>query len=373
VRIAVIAPPWLPVPPDGYGGTELVLDTLCRGLAAAGHDVLLSATGDSTCPVERAWTYPEHLGTVAISPAGELCHVMDAYDAALAWGAEVIHDHTITGPVWAGLHGRCPVVTTNHGPFSADLAAVYRRIGPHLPIIAISHHQASTAGEIPIYAVIHHGVDLAGVESGTGSGGYAAFLGRMTPDKGVDRAIRIARRAGVPLRIAAKMREPAEQAYFDAAVRPLLGGDVEYLGELRGDDKHRLLADAICLLNPIAWPEPFGMVMIEALARGTPVVATSSGAAPEIIDDGVTGILRRDDDHLARAVLAAVGLDRSACRAAAQTRFSMERMATAHHSVYAALAADTRAHDAELESVLVDDATTGPASPVTAGRIDAGP
>ena len=122
MRIAVIAPPWLPVPPDGYGGTELVLDTLCRGLAAAGHDVLLSATGDSTCPVERAWTYPEHLGTVAISPAGELCHVMDAYDAALAWGAEVIHDHTITGPVWAGLHGRCPVVTTNHGPFSADLA-----------------------------------------------------------------------------------------------------------------------------------------------------------------------------------------------------------------------------------------------------------
>ncbi|MEW6155192.1 MAG: glycosyltransferase family 4 protein [Actinomycetota bacterium] len=356
MRIAVIAPPWLPVPPTGYGGTEVVLDTLCRGLAAADHDVLLYATGDSTCPVELAWTFPEHLGTVAISPAAELAHVMDAYDTALGWGAEVIHDHTITGPVWAGVHGRCPVVTTNHGPFSGDLAAVYRRIGPHLPIIAISHHQASTAGAIPIYAVIHHGVDLTGVEPGTGTGGYAAFLGRMTPDKGVDRAIRIARRAGVALRIAAKMREPAEQAYFDATVRPLLGGDVEYLGELRGDDKHRLLADATCLLNPIAWPEPFGMVMIEALARGTPVVATPYGAAPEIIGDGVTGWLRRDDDQLARAVLTAASLDRTACRAAAQTRFSMERMVTDHTSIYAALAATTRAHDAELVSVLDGDA-----------------
>jgi len=371
VRIAVIAPPWLPVPPDGYGGTELVLDTLCRGLAAAGHDVLLYASGDSTCPVERAWTFPEHLGTVAVSPAGELRHVMDGYDTALAWGAEVIHDHTITGPVWAGLHGCCPVVTTNHGPFSGDLAAVYRRIGPHLPIIAISHHQASSAGEIPIYAVIHHGVDLAGVDSGAGSGGYAAFLGRMSPEKGVDRAVRIARRAGVPLRIAAKMREPAERAYFDAAVRPLLGGDIEYLGELGGDDKHRLLADAICLLNPIAWPEPFGMVMIEALARGTPVVATPSGAAPEIIDDGVSGLLRRDDDHLARAVLAAARLDRSACRSAAQTRFSMERMANAHTSVYAAQAATTQAHDAELASVLTDDAPTDRAELVNVSPTDA--
>ncbi|HVW35162.1 MAG TPA: glycosyltransferase family 4 protein [Acidimicrobiia bacterium] len=342
MRIAVIAPPWLPVPPASYGGTERVLDTLCRGLVSRGHDVLLYATGDSSCPVERAWTYREHLGTVAVSPAAELAHVIDAYDTAAAWGATVIHDHTITGPVWTGVQGGCPVVTTNHGPFSADLAAVYRRIGPRVPIIAISHHQASTAGAIPVHAVIHHGVDLAGVECGTGAGGYAAFLGRMTPEKGVARAIRIARRAGVPLRIAAKMREPAEHAYFEAAVRPLLDGDVEYLGEVGGEDKDRLLADATCLLNPIAWPEPFGMVMIEALARGTPVVATPCGAAPEIVEDGVTGIVRDDDDQLARAVLTALTLDRAACRAAAETRFSMERMARDHEAVYAGLAARTR-------------------------------
>ena len=352
MRIAVIAPPWLPVPPVGYGGTELVLDTLCRGLALAGHDVLLYATGDSTTPVERAWTYSEHVGTVAVSPAAELHHVIDAYEAAARWGADVIHDHTITGPIWADVHARCPVVTTNHGPFNGDLAAVYRRIGAHVPIIAISHHQASTAGDIPVHAVIHHGVDLADVPPGTGSGGYAAFLGRMCPDKGVDRAIRIARRAGVPLLIAAKMREPAERAYFEEAVEPQLGADVEYIGEVAGHDKHRLLADATCLLNPIAWPEPFGMVMIESLARGTPVVGSPMGAAPEIVDDGRTGYLRTDDDSLVRALLTAPGLDRTACRLAAEHRFSMERMAGDHAAVYAGLAAAAGARDAELTSML---------------------
>ena len=352
MRVAVIAPPWLPVPPIGYGGTELVLDTLCRGLAATGHEVLLYAAGDSTCPVERGWTYPEHLGTIAIAPAAELRHVMDAYDTAAAWGADVIHDHTIIGPVWAGIHGQSPVVTTNHGPFSGDLAAVYRRIGAHLPIIAISHNQASAAGDIPVHAVIHHGVDLADVERGTGSGGYAAVLGRMNPDKGIERAIRVARRAAMPLLIAAKMREPAERTYFEETIRPLLGRDVEYIGEVAGGDKHRLLADAVCLLNPIAWPEPFGMVMIESLARGTPVVATPYGAAPEIVDDGRTGYLRRDDESLARALLMAASLDRSACRAVAETRFSMEGMAGDHEAVYAELVAAARARDAELASML---------------------
>ena len=352
MRIAVIAPPWLPVPPNGYGGTELVLDTLCRGLAAAGHDVLLYASGDSTCPVERAWTYAEHLGTVGTNPAAELRHVMDAYEAAAAWGADAIHDHTITGPVWADVRGRCPVVTTNHGPFNDELAPIYRRVGPHVPIIAISHHQAATARDIPIHAVIHHGIDLTGVAPGAGSGNYAAFLGRMNPDKGVDRAIRVARQAGMPLLIAAKMREPAEGAYYEQVVRPLLGGDVEYIGEVAGDDKDRFLADAVCLLNPIAWPEPFGMVMIESLARGTPVVATPMGAAPEIVDDGRTGYLRTGDAALAGALLDAAHLDRSACRRAAETRFSMERAAADHHAVYTGLTAAAGARDTELASML---------------------
>lgn len=334
MRIAIIAPPWLPVPPPAYGGTEAVLDNLARGLQAAGHDVLLYATGDSTCDVPRAWTYPAALGTNSISAVSELRHAIDAYDAATAWGAEVVHDHTIAGLPFSAEHPELPVITTNHGPFDDALSAVYARLAARVPVIAISHHQASTAGEVPIAAVIHHGLDVDRCVLGRGDGGYALFLGRMSPDKGVHTAITVAQRAGVPLQIAAKMREPTERAYFEDCIRPRLGHGIEYVGEVGGDAKTDLLRDASCLLNPIAWPEPFGMVMIEALAHGTPVVATPCGAAPEIVDHGVTGWLAADEDRLAAAVADAPTLDRAACRAAAARRFSTTRMAAEHLAVY---------------------------------------
>jgi glycosyltransferase involved in cell wall biosynthesis len=245
-----------------------------------------------------------------------------------------VHDHTLIGPVYAERFEGLGVVTTNHGPFQSELGDLYRAIADQVPIIAISHHQAGTAPEIPVAAVIHHGVDTSRFPVGGGNGGYAAFLGRMCPEKGVSAAIRVARLAGVPLRIAAKMSEPAERAYFEAEVRPLLGGDVEYLGELDAYEKAELLGGTFCLLNPIAWPEPFGMVMVEALACGTPVVATPMGAAPEIVDDGATGFIRAGEEALARAVLAAPGLDRALCREAACTKFSAERMVAEHLAVY---------------------------------------
>lgn len=361
MRVAVIAPPWLPVPPGGYGGTELVLDTLCRGLVAEGHDVLLCATGDSACPVERHATYERHLGTASISPADELRHVMDAYDAAAEWGAELVHDHTVTGPAWAQRHG-LPVVTTNHGPFTEPLVSIYRRIAPTVPIIAISHHQASTAGTVPVHAVIHHGLDVSGIEVGEGGGGYAAFLGRMAATKGVHRAIAVARAAGVPLRIAAKMREPHELEYFDTTVKPVLGGDVEYLGEIGPSEKYDLLRDAVCLLNPIDWPEPFGMVMIEALACGTPVIGTPRGAAPEIVDDGTTGFLRDGVHGLAEVLRDVDQIDRAACRTAVEQRFSMQRMARDHLVVYGELALDAPAAPEPIE-ITTDTITTKPTEP----------
>jgi glycosyltransferase involved in cell wall biosynthesis len=352
VRIAVIAPPWLPVPPVGYGGTELVLDTLCRGLVAQGHEVLLYATGDSACPVERAWTYDRHLGVGNMTPADELRHVMDAYEAAARWGADIVHDHSVSGPVWAQVHSRLPVITTNHGPFAEPLSSVYRRIAPTVPIIAISHHQASTARDVPVRHVIHHGLDTTTIPVGTGDGGYALFLGRMNETKGVHTAIQIARAAGVPLKIAAKMREPVEFEYYEARVKPLLGGDVDYLGEVGPTEKYQLLGEAVCLLNPIAWPEPFGMVMIESLACGTPVVGTPCGAAPEIVDDGVTGLLRSAPQGLADALGDVAGLERLACRSVIERRFSMARMAADHVRAYRSLIADDRAGTAELAGLL---------------------
>jgi glycosyltransferase involved in cell wall biosynthesis len=204
-------------------------------------------------------------------------------------------------------------------------------------IIAISHHQASTVVGVPVAAVIHHGIDVAAVPVGRGHGGYASFLGRMSPEKGPRQAALIARAAGVPLRIAAKLREPDEQEYFDAMVRPLLCSDVEYVGELGLAEKLELLGESFALLNPMQWPEPFGLVMIEALAAGTPVVATPAGSAPEIVDDGVTGYLRPERRALASALLEAAHLNREACRAAALRRFDTERMVDEHVRLYTEL------------------------------------
>ena len=309
-----------------------MLDTLARGLHASGHDVLLYTTADSTCPVPRDYVLQRAIGVGVGGSATELRHVIHAYQAAD--GADIVHDHTLVGPVYADRFAGLPVVTTNHGPFESELGDYYRAIGTSTPIIAISHHQASTARGIPVAAVIHHGVDVERFPRGAGAGGYALFLGRMCPEKGVDAAIRVARQAGMPLRIAAKMSEAAEQLYFEHHVRPLLGGNIEYVGEVGGADKMDLLGNATCLLNPIAWPEPFGMVMVEALACGTPVVATPMGAVPEIVEHGVTGFVCAEEESLVDAVLALPDLDRQACRQAAIRRFSAERMVADHVALY---------------------------------------
>ncbi len=333
MRILLIAPPWLPVPPTTYGGIETVLDTLARGLVREGHDLLLHTTGDSTCPVRRAWTYAKRASIDGAAAITELRHVVDAYERA--GDVDIVHDHTLVGPLYShGRYNAAPVVSTNHGPFNQESTALYRALGSRVPIIAISHHQASTAGDVPVATVIHHGVDLEEYPFGAGDGGYALFLGRVSPDKGVHTAIAVARASGVPLRIAAKMSEPAERAYFHECVEPRLGGEVEFLGDVGGDEKLQLIGAAMCLLNPVAWPEPFGMVMIEALACGTPVVGTPCGAAPEIVDDDVTGYLRRDEESLAGALGELDSISRQDCRQAVEDRFSAERLVRDHVAFY---------------------------------------
>lgn len=334
MRIAIIAPPWVAVPPRGYGGIEVVLDDLARGLQSDGHDVLLYTTGDSTCTVPTAWVLRAAVGVGAATPATELHHVVNAYQSVLSWRADIVHDHTLTGPVYSHRFADLPVVTTNHGPFGGELGDYYRAIAASVPVIAISAHQASTATGTPIAAVIHHGLEVSRFREGTGAGGYAAFLGRMSPEKGAHTALAVARTAGVPLKIAAKMSEAPERMYFDEQVAPLLADDMEYIGEVSGDDKIEFLGEACCLLNPIEWPEPFGMVMIEALACGTPVVTTPNGSAPEIVEDGRTGFLRAKKTELADALTRVGSLDRSACRRAAVERFSVERMVREHVALY---------------------------------------
>jgi len=331
MRIAIIAPPWLPIPPPAYGGTENVLDSLASGLQAAGHDVLLCTTGDSTCDVPRMSVFDHAIGIGAGSSVDEIRHVINAYEAA--HDVDIIHDHTLIGPLYSAALPELALVTTNHGPFNAQLVDLYRVLAPRVPVIAISAHQASTATGIDIAAVIHHGVDIADFPIGLGGHG-AVFLGRMHPGKAPHIAARIARKAGIPLRIAAKMREPDEIAYFETMVRPLLGHDISYVGELNRADKLKILGEAECLLNPIAWPEPFGMVMIEALACGTPVITTSFGAAPEIVRDGIDGYVCDDEATMLVGLQKIPFISRSSCRQHIASTFSIEIMVRKHLAVY---------------------------------------
>jgi glycosyltransferase involved in cell wall biosynthesis len=332
LRIGVIAPPWLAVPPSGYGGTEAAIDTLCRGLQAAGHEVHLFTVGESTCPVMRHSVREQAPGIDVGGAPVELDHVIAAYRAFA--DLDVIHDHTTIGPFVGRLLTVVPIVTTNHNRFTWPFLSGFAELARDVAVIAISHHHASTAGALPIAAVIHHGVNPADFPIGSGSGGYALFLGRMIEAKGAHRAIHAAVAAGLELYIAGKAHTADEIAYVEEEIRPFLGPSVHYLGEITSDAKIELLAGASCLLNPIAWDEPFGMVMIEALACGTPVIALRYGSAPEIVDDGVTGFLVDTQSDLIPALGAVGSLDRLACRAAAEGRFSASRMVEEHIALY---------------------------------------
>ncbi|MGZ4691402.1 MAG: glycosyltransferase [Acidimicrobiia bacterium] len=330
MKIGLIAPPWLPVPPLGYGGTEAVIDLLARGFVREDHDVVLATTGDSTCPVPRVASVPHSLG-VGIGGSEE-GYVRRAYEDLR--DCDIVHDHTLYGPQLAARVGDKRVITTNHGEFAGEMLDLYARIADLVPIIAISHAQAAAAPDVPIARVIHHGIDPALYPYGNGDGGYYLFLGRMAPEKGVHRAARVARAAGVRLVIAAKMTEPRELRYFAEQVEPLLGDGVVYAGEVREREKLALLAGARALINPIRWAEPFGLVMIEALACGTPVLAYAEGAAPEIVDHGVTGFLCADERDLVDHLELVGGIDRDACRAAVRSRFSSERMVHDHLELF---------------------------------------
>jgi len=338
VKIALLAPVWFPVPPTGYGGIEWVVSLLADGLADAGHDVTLFASGDSRTKAELSFVYEIAPSAEIGRSQLEIRHALACFERAAEF--DVIHDHS--GPPAAALAGAVatPTVHTVHGPLlgePGDLYAQIARVAPRTRLVSLSLNQRAPHPELPWLANVPNALDFSVYPAEPQRGDYLLFLGRMSPEKGAHRAVAVALEAGVPLKIAGKRREPAEQQYFHELVEPhLREGRIEYVGEVTHAEKVELLQNARATLFPIDWDEPFGLVMIESMACGTPVIATRRGSVPEVIEEGRTGVIVDDYAEMAAVLKAADALDPADLRNAAEERFSRERMVDAYVDAYAA-------------------------------------
>jgi glycosyltransferase involved in cell wall biosynthesis len=339
MRIAQVAPMYEAVPPRLYGGTERVVSWLTEELARRGHDVTLFASGDSRTRARLVSAHPRALRLDPAPPDPLSVHVLELAEVfERAREFDVIHCHVDYLAFPFGRLVATPVVHTTHGRLDLrDLVPVFRRFAD-VPLVSISEAQREPLRAVrPNWvATVYHGLPADDIpfDPDGGGGGYLVFLGRLSREKRPDIAIAVARRLGMPLKIAAKVDE-ADREYFDHEIRPLLRDPlIEYLGEVGDGDKWRLLTDAHCLLFPIDWPEPFGLAVIEALACGTPVVARGCGSIPELIEDGRTGFIADTVDELAAAVKRVDVLDRRRCRRSVEERFSVQVMADRYEAVY---------------------------------------
>jgi glycosyltransferase involved in cell wall biosynthesis len=328
LRIAILSPVWFPVPPSGYGGIEWIVALLADGLVEAGHDVTLYASGDSKTKARLQYVYEEAPSQWIGRSHWELNHSLACYTYADEF--DVINDHTgMSGIVMSGLV-ETPVVHTVHGPLNGEPGEMYEQLAglvPNLQLISLSMNQRAPKPALPWLANCPNALDLSIYPSKPHTGEYLLFLGRMSPDKGCHRAIAVAMELELPLKIAGKRREPKEREYFADFVEPHLGiHGIEYLGEVSHGKKVELLQDARATLFPIDWEEPFGLVMIESMACGTPVIATNRGAVPEVIEHGSSGIIVEHYREMPAALEQADALDPRECRRYVEERFSPERM-----------------------------------------------
>jgi glycosyltransferase involved in cell wall biosynthesis len=336
MKIAVLSPVWFPVPPTRYGGIEWIVSLLAEGLVRAGHDVTLFASGDSSTQAELVSVYdPAPSASIGLTQV-ELRHALSCFERAGDF--DVINDHS--GPLGIVLGGvvDTPVVHTVHGPLGGEPGLLYAslaRVAPDVGLISVSVNQRKPQPDLNWVANCPNALELDVYPVNPHKGDYLLFLGRMNPGKGCHRAIEVAKEADIPLLIAGKMQDRAEKEYFEAHVRPNLGWGIEYLGEVDQAKKIDLLQNARVTLFPIEWEEPFGLVMIESMACGTPVVATRWGAVPEVIDDGRTGVIVDDYREMAGVIDKVAALDPFECRRYVEERFSSERMVRDYEQAYA--------------------------------------
>jgi glycosyltransferase involved in cell wall biosynthesis len=334
MRIAQVVPLHVAVPPHAYGGTERVVHNLTEALVKLGHDVTLFASGDSQTSaqlvsgIDRAINFDRNVDAVA----HHVAMLKEVYRQAGTF--DVIHSHIdyLTLP-FLGMT-TTPTVITLHGRLDAEECQRVYHTYPDANYVAISKSQKRDVSGINWVGTVHHGVDVEDFVFYRKPGEYLCFVGRISPEKRADRAIEIAKRAGVPLKIAAKV-DPKDADYFNAEIKHLLKHPlIEYMGELDEMSKRELMGNALALVLPIDWPEPFGMVFIEALACGTPVLTCPCGSVPELLQDGVTGYIRRSPRELAALVPALRSISRAGCRAYAKQRFDTRRMALDYINIY---------------------------------------
>ncbi|KWX23686.1 glycosyltransferase family 4 protein [Mycolicibacterium wolinskyi] len=340
LRIVLVAPPYFDVPPKGYGGTEAVVADLADALVKRGHRVTLLGAGEpgTAASFKPLWrqTMADRLG----QPYPEIMHALKVRRAiehiASTDGVDLIHDHTFAGPLNTPAYRNLglPTLVTVHGPIDDDLYPYYRELGDDVGLIAISDRQRELAPDLNWVGRVHNALRIDDWPFRSDKGDYALFLGRYAPYKGAHLALQAAHEAGMPLVLAGKCSEPSEQAYFDEQVRPLLTENDHVFGQADAVSKRKLLAGARCLLFPIQWEEPFGMVMIEAMACGTPVVALRGGAVPEVVVDGVTGVLCDRPEELATAIDKAQALDPAACRRHVAAHFAVGQFGSGYERIY---------------------------------------
>jgi glycosyltransferase involved in cell wall biosynthesis len=332
MRIGVIAPPFISVPPKAYGGTELFVAHLTSGLHARGHRVTLYANGESRVSCELKWRYRHSQWPIAAGCDAQLKgsdHAAWAIHDAARF-SDVLHiNDTVAVPFTTFVDK--PVVMTLHHPHEPDLSAVYERY-PLIQYVCISEHQARHE-QMPNMSVVHHGIPLSDYQYRSRKGDYLLFLGRMAPCKGPALAIDVARRAGLPLKLAGEI-QPYFRTYWENDVLPNIDGEeIQYVGEADKAWKNELLSHARALLFPIQWNEPFGLVMIEAMACGTPVIALPFGSVPEVVRDGVSGWICRDVAEMAERATSP-SIDATSCRDWAEEHFSLDHMVDHYLEIY---------------------------------------
>jgi glycosyltransferase involved in cell wall biosynthesis len=341
VRIAMVAPPWIAVPPHGYGGIEWVVSLLVEELVARGHEVTLFASGGSNTVAELVSVFDDPPTLRMHLNVPDARHAQRAFaEIAEREGTprafDVVHDHSACIFLAAAPLLPVPMVHTIHGAFTDEMKQLYGGVRGNVSLVAISNSQAQGCPELNIAAVVPNAVDVEGFQFRAQKGDYLLCLGRVCRDKGQDVAIAVAKRAGLPLVLAGKVDAGEDRLFFDEHVLPHLDGEhVRFEGEVSDDRKRDLIASARAMLFPIRWAEPFGLVMIEGMACGTPVVAMRWGAVSEVVTDGVTGFIVDDEDAMIDALARLDQIDPATCREDVLKRFSPSVMADGYERVYA--------------------------------------